>query len=230
MRVAIHQPNYFPWLGYFHKLAKSDLFIILDDDQFPKGSWTNRCRIKTPQGANWLTVPVKKRGRFGQKINECMSDDRKNWKRLHVKTIEQNYRNCRYWDEIKDDIFLLYLEKSNYLASFNITIINELCGKLAISTPIIHSSSLGISGKSTTRLIKLIKAVGGKSYLCGMGSSGYLDREVMIEEGIKVENQAYEHLHYRQPYGAFAPGLSILDVVANIGWEETQSHLYSKIS
>jgi len=216
MVVAIHQPNFLPWMGYFYKMAKCDIFIFLDNVQFSKNSFQNRVKIKTPQGAQWLTVPV--HFRFGQLTYEVQIDNQTNWREKHLKTFEMNYKRAPFFDEVYFLLKDIYLKaKWTSLVDFNIELIMKICGYLDIKPQIMKASSLGVDGKATELLIGLIKKVGGKIYLSGTGGMKYQDEERFKEEGIELIYSDFVHPIYPQLWGDFVEGLSIIDLLFNMG-------------
>ena len=107
--VAIHQPNFLPWLGFFYKMLKADLFVFLDNVQFSKNSYQNRVRIKTSQGQQWLTIPVFHS--FGQLTNEVQINNKENWREKHLKTLEMNYKRTPYFKIIYNMLESIYFKK-----------------------------------------------------------------------------------------------------------------------
>jgi len=219
MIVAIHQPNFFPWLGYFYKIYKADIFIFLDNVQFSRGSYTNRTLIKAKNDKKWLTVPVK--AKLGTLINQVIIYNEKNWKRSHIEIIKLFYKNAPYFKEIFPLIEEIYFFKNwKYLVDLNEYFILKIAKILNLNKRIVKASDLNINGKSTELLVKLVKAVGGTTYLSGIGGKKYIDEELFRKENIKLIYSDFKHPTYPQLGENFIPGLSILDFLFNCGFEK----------
>jgi hypothetical protein len=219
MLVAIHQPQFLPWLGYFDKIRQSDVFILLDNVQFKKNEWQNRNRIRTDQGAQWLTVPVKHN--FGQNINEVIINNNMDWRRRHLKAIEQHYRKSPHFDKYFMLFEELYAKEWISLEELNSFIILEIVKILEIDTKIVKSSEIKTTGKSTDRLIELCEYFKASSYLSGIDGKKYMDFDQFKRHNIKVVTQDYQHPVYNQLYTRsdeeFVSHLSILDLLFNCG-------------
>ncbi|MFY2060530.1 WbqC family protein [Achromobacter xylosoxidans] len=213
MRIAIHQPNYVPWSGYFYKIAQCDQFVFLDDAQYTKNSFINRNRIKTPQGEHWLTIPVSVS--LGQAIREIQLQ--RGAADKHIKTLQQSYAKTPgyklYMDGFAD---LLRAEHAN-LAELNIALIGHICLLLGINTPTVRASELEIAGSSDERLAAITAHLGGDTYLSGFGGANYQLEQTFSSKKITLETYKFRPPVYRQPWGEFIPGLSILDVLFNCG-------------
>ncbi len=226
--VAIHQPNFLPWQGYFHKLLSSDIFIFLDDAQFPRGkSYTSRVSIKSPNGPVWLTVPVKGKGEL-LPIKDILMDSTKDWKRKHLKTLEICYAKAPFFKECFPLIEEVYQTDERILCNFNIELITKLALNLASSTRIVRASEMDVNKSDQLgHLIQLVKQVGGTKYLTGTGkgSARYLDEEAFRQEGIEVIYQSFGHPSYPQLSGDFIPNLSIIDLLFNCGPDTSKKYL-----
>lgn len=212
--IAIHQPNYIPWAGYFYKILSSDSFVFLDDVQYTKNSFINRNRIKGPQGEQWLTIPVK--ASIENEIRE-VKFAKNNWAIKHIKTLEACYGKSRYYKHYKDEFDEILLTPFENLSELNISIIKKICEWLNINVNFYLSSELNIEGKSDERLIEIMKKLNGKNYLSGSGGSKYQDENKFLQEGIQVIYYQYKVPIYEQLWGEFIPGLSILDLIFNEG-------------
>jgi hypothetical protein len=215
--VAIHQPNYIPWLGFFYKIAKSDIFIFLDDVQYTKNSFINRNKIKTSQGSIWLTLPVRNKGRFGQLIREVELNESVPWRKKHIKTLEANYSRSIYFLKYYDSIKNLYDISNGSLSILNITFIKYICAELGIKTKFINASEMKISGTSTNRLVDICMQLGADTYFSGFGGSKYQEEEIFNKYGIKLQYSDFIHPVYTQLWGEFIPNLSIFDLLFNCG-------------
>lgn len=229
--VAIHQPNFLPWQGYFHKLLSSDIFIFLDDVQFPRGkSFTSRVSIKSPAGPVWLTVPVKGKGDLSPIKDIIMAGTPPDWKKKHLKTIENCYARAPFFKEYFPMIKELYQTGEQGLANFNIRLITCLAQTLASSTDTVRASELAVDyGSPLDRLIKLVKRVGGTKYLTGSGrgSDRYLDEEAFRREGLEVLYQSFVQPAYPQLGGPFIPNLSVIDLLFNCGPVAGRTYVFS---
>jgi len=220
MKIAIAQPTYLPWMGYFDGMDQVDCFVILDSVQFEKHSWQQRNRIKTPIGLQWLTVPVVSRGRLGQRIQdvEIPAGD---FARKHLRAIELNYRRAPYFDIYFPRLLeLLRIEGERLpLVDLNLRLIEWFCQLLGIQTRLVRSSDLEESGRRCELLVNLCRRLNADSYLSALGSAGYLLDELdrFSEAGIQVTFQHYEHPRYEQLFPPFCPYASVLDIVFNEG-------------
>jgi hypothetical protein len=227
--VGIHQPNFMPWLGYFYKLYKSDVFIFLDDVQFQKtgANYTNRVSINMNGKSQYLTIPVK-RYSGTWKINETQFNDEK-WKKKVIGSLQSNYGKAKHFKENKDFIFDLINHKASNLAEYNIKIIKEFAIKLDITTKMLNSSDYKISTSSTQRLIDLIKNVGGNIYLSGSGGDNYQEHSMYEQANIKLIYNKIPFFQYEQYKSSeFIAGLSIVDAIFNIGFERLKKEFFNE--
>ncbi len=223
MIVAAHQPHYMPWLGYLDKMAKSDLFVVMDDLQYEAQNYQNRQRIKLHSGAQWLTVPLE-RGSQSDRICDKRIDNsgsrRQHWQRRSWLTLEINYRRAPYFAKYADELYAVYAQPWVSLLELDMKML-ELARKwLDIRTPIIRASSLRLTGHKTDRLIDLCRKTDARCYLSGGGgSTGYLDVERMGRAGVGVIWQHFEHPRYTQRYPevGFVSHLGFIDLVLNCG-------------
>lgn len=219
MIASIHQPNYIPWLGYFYKIYKSDVFVILDDIKYIKNSYINRNKIKTPQGSMWLTIPVVYKADLKLKINEVITKDELNWNEKHLKNIEMNYKKTKYFYDFYEVFRDLLLKDYKTICDLNIAIIKKICEVLNIDTEIKLSSELKVDGKSTERLINICKITGTDTYLSGKGGKKYQDEELFRKNNIKLMYSDYNEKKYEQLWGDFLKKMSILDFIFNTGFD-----------
>ena len=215
MRLAIHQPQYLPWLGYFDKINKADVFVILDNVQYKKNEWQNRNKIKTVDGWQWLTVPVLYK--FPQKIQEVRINNRLSWNKKHLKSIKINYQNSQFFDKYYPRIKEILNEDWNYISKINIRLIKMIVDILGIRTKLILASTLNTEGSKTDRLISICRETGADHYLSGIGAKDYLETDKFNKENIKLEFQDFKHLVYPQQYGRFEPYMSVIDLIFNCG-------------
>jgi hypothetical protein len=223
--AAIHQPSFFPWLGFFNKISRSDVFVILDSVQFPKtgGYWANRVKIIISNTDNWITVPIVRTYSGTKLINEIQIDNSKKWNVKMLKTIEVNYKKAPFFEQIFPVIYNLLIEPKNNLCENNIFIINKLSEILNIrNSHFVLSSGLNVQSKATDMLIEITKKVNCNAYMCGAGASKYQEDEKFELNGIKLIYQNFVHPNYVQfNTEKFIQGLSIIDVLMNCGTEKT---------
>jgi hypothetical protein len=224
--IAVHQPNFFPWLGYFDKIAKSDAFVILDDVQFPRsgsGTWVNRVRLCVSGEGRWLTAPIKRDHHGTLNINEKFFDNTTPWRQKMIKTIESNYKKAEFYNENIDFLVSLISNNENNIAYYNISNIRSISEYLGLDNNKIKlASSFQVNSTSTQRIIDLVKLNEGNSYFCGGGATGYQEDELYEKNGITLNYQNYIHPHYAQRNnGEFIKGLSIIDAIMNLGKEAT---------
>lgn len=212
--VSIHQPNFIPWLGYFYKIKKSDIFVFLDNVQFSKNSYQNRVKIKSSQGAIWLTVPVMQS--FGQLTKDVKINNKEPWREKHLKTIEMNYKRSKYFKPVYEILNQVYYKKEwDLLTELNIEFINKISQYLSIETKTIRSSSLNVDGKSTDLLINIIKELHCFTYFSGKGAVNYQDEDKYKENDITLVYTDFRHPVYPQLWKEFVEGLSIIDMLFN---------------
>ena len=227
--VAIHQPEYLPWLGFFKKMMNVELFVFLDDVQFRKKGWQNRNRIRINDGTTLLSIPVHTHSY--PKINEVTIDNEKNWSIRHKKSILYNYARAPYFDEIKDFIESIFEKKFQYLVDLNTEIIKFIMNELEIKSKIVFSSELEISKKGSDRVLDICKAVDADHYITGtFWAESNLRVEEFKKSNIDVEFQKFQHPIYKQIHGEFIPEMSIIDLLFNEGRKEAKKILQNSIS
>jgi hypothetical protein len=216
VKLAIHQPQYLPWLGYLAKWAAADAFVFLDTVQYEKNGWQNRNRIKTPAGPQWLTVPV--RVRLGTPIGEVAVDTAQPWRERHLRAIENAYARAPHLARHREALRGLYATDWPRLAPLAVATAEWLARAAGIATPARLASTLEVSaGGPTERLIALCRAMGADTYLAGREGGNYMDRQAFARAGITVLFQDYKHPEYAQPHGEFVPFLSGLDLLLTHG-------------
>jgi len=217
IRVAIHQPNFFPWLGYFDKMHRADIFILLDNVQFSRGTYINRTRVNTENGPRWLTVPVKFSLSRKDTIHRVMIDPSTTWKKDHLEKLRNYYLNAPFWDETNDLIVRMYAINHSCLCELNIRIIMELKSLFQIKCRVIRASEIESGATSGKRLVELVRGAGGTVYLSGDGSQWYLDETLFRDAGVDLEYTHFTGPVYPQVHGGFKAGLSALDALFNVG-------------
>jgi hypothetical protein len=226
MIVSIHQPNFIPWLGFFDKVDRSDIFILLDNVQFEKNDWQNRNRIKGPNGPQWLTVPVKHR--FPQTIEEVSIDNQTNWRRKHWNAIVSNYRKAPFFDQYSPLFEAVYQQEWSRLVDLNMHFLKQMFDIIGLTTSIRLASEFQTDETSSSRLTSLCKVVGGDIYLAGAGGHNYLDPMPFESSRIRIEYQEYRHPEYPQLFGPFVAHVSVLDLIMNCG-EQSLNTIRGKI-
>ena len=218
MIVAVHQPQYLPWLGYFDKINRADAFCYLDNVQYKKNEWQNRNRIKTSQGWQWITVPVLYR--FPQKIDEVKINNAVNWRRKHLQALITNYKKAPFFHEYIEFFEKLYSRDWEFLSELNIYLIENICKMLNLrQRPTVLASNLSLAEDPTDRLIDICKSLGGDTYLSGQDGIKYMNLECFTESGVKVVVQDFKHPVYPQLFGDFQSHLSIVDLLFCCGPE-----------
>jgi hypothetical protein len=218
MIVAVHQPQYLPWLGYFAKIDRADVFVLLDTVQFKKNEWQNRNRIKTAAGPQWLTVPVTYQ--FPQRIAAVGVNNRERWQHKQRQALISNYRQAPRWDVLAPLMEEILTPQWEGLAALNIFTVKGLAKILGIETPLYVASELPpFPEDPDERLIAITRHFGADTYLAGGGGRDYMDLGRYARNGIEVLFQDYRHPVYEQRFGAFEPFMSVVDLIFNHGGE-----------
>lgn len=216
MRVAIHQPQYLPYAGFFHKLSLADIFVIMDDVQYDK-RFTNRNKILVPNGWTWITVPIDKECKFGPNLDVRINNEVV-WKELHWKRILHSYSGSKFFYMYRSYFESLYKKDWDLLFDLDYETTKQVIAWLGIKIEIVRESELGVRGESTQRLVNACKALGADTYISGPHGKNYLDEKLFEKSGIRLEYQNYVCRKYRQHLSeSFVPDLSIVDMLANVG-------------
>ncbi len=220
-KIAVVQSCYIPWKGYFDLINQVDEFILYDDMQYTRRDWRNRNLIKTPNGLDWLTIPVDVKGKYFQKINEAQISD-KSWAKTHWKTITANYARAAYFKEYKDFFHELYLqcEQEDYLSQVNFKCLQAICSLLNIKTTLSWSTDYPVDDalKKTERLVALCQQSKATHYLSGPSASAYMQHNLFNDVGVDVSYIDYSsYPPYEQLFGKFEHGVTILDLIFNAG-------------
>lgn len=224
-KVAIHQPNYAPWLGFFQKISTADVFVFLDDVQFSKGSYTNRVKVLSHTGTKWLTVPVKVQ--FGQLIREIRIAHAR-WYESHLDYLYNTYRKASHFDAVWPRMKQIYhhAAESPQLCAVNTLITEEVSRLLGLHCTFRLSSGFPTCGNSDDRLVELVKQIDSRgTYLSGKGASAYQDPAKFAAAGLGFEYLDFTHPVYPQFQKNFTPGMSVLDPLFHLGVEETAALL-----
>lgn len=217
MIVAIHQPQYLPWLGYFHKMVVADVFCLLDTVQYRKNEWQNRNRIKTANGWQWLTLPVS--FKFPEIINAVRINNSVNWRKKHLQSLETNYRKAPFYERYRESYKSVYEQEWEMLSDLNIRFIQLIRESLGIHGKTIARASefKNLNEDPTGRLIDICKRLGGDTYLSGASGPAYMDMSAFERNGLAVKVQEFEHPEYPQLFKGFESHLSIIDLLFNCG-------------
>ena len=216
--VAIHQPNFFPWLGYFDKIARSDVFVFLDSVQASKtgGSWLNRVKVAVNGDARWVTAPID-RSYHGVRLVREIDFGSTLWRDQLLKTLASSYGRAAFYGETMQLVQPLIQNPDNNLARFNHFAIMSIVSALKLDTKqFVISSSLGLEGQNNDLLVAITRAVGGDTYLCGGGAAEYFDERPFTAAGLTVRYQNFAHPEYL-PADRLIPGLSVLDAMMHCG-------------
>ena len=213
--VVISQPMVFPWSGLFEQVRAADVFVHFDDVQFPQGrSFTSRVQVKTAQGVQWLTVPVR---RGETTIRDVRIDEQTDWRARHLRTLEQAHARAPHRDAMLGLVHRVLERRHERLADLNIDAIEAMAGFLGLSPRFARSSDTPVEGKGTTRLLALLELHGATRYVTGHGARNYLDHDLLESRGIAVEYMQYACRPYDQPHGPFTPYVTMLDAIAWLG-------------
>lgn len=226
--VVIHQPDFAPYMGFFHRFLHADLYVVLDHVQFVTNtskSWTHRDKIKTAKGEKWLTLGVKKPP-LATPINQVeLSDDLK-WIDSNLALLHENYRKSQGYSEVMPIVEQLYrTTPTGKMVDFNIKWLEVFAEILDVRIPFVLSSTLEPSGQKNELLIGLLQKVDATHYLSGTGARAYMDPEKFSQAGIELKWQSFSHPEYPQQHGPFIPYLSILDALLNCGITKTRDLL-----
>ena len=221
--ISIHQPNFFPWLGYFSKIKNSDVFVFFDDVQFPKnsGCWSNRVKLLISDDARWATAAIDRSYHGTRTIQEMRFLADNPWREKLLKSIETNYRRHPFFNETLDLIAPLLFNSEANIADYNIQAVYAISDRLGLDTnKFQRSSCLPHEGSSNELLCSLTQLLGGSIYMCGGGADGYQDEAIFKNYGITLKYQRFVHPVYPQ-HGRdeFIAGLSVIDAAMNLGWD-----------
>ena len=216
--LAAHQPNFLPWLGLFHKVGQADVWVLADDVQYSRGSLTNRNRIRTSAGWQWLTVPVLTRGRGQQRICDVQIQPDGDWRRKHCQALRWHYSHAPFFDAYAPAIEDLYAGAWTQLIDLNVALLRHLLQLLDLEVEVIFSSQMDLRSERTLRLVDMTKSCDCQVYLSGGGASkAYLDEEAFAAAGIECRFTEFEHPVYPQGHEGFVAEMSVLDLLFNCG-------------
>lgn len=217
--IVISQPMFLPWVGMFEQLNLSDVFVHYDDVQMPRGrSFTNRVQLKTKDGIKWLTVPIDRKN-SGKLIKETLISYNRDWRDNHLNTIKHAFAKARYNSSVYAVIDEIYDHRFTTIDELNIFSFELIARKLGFDKRFLRSSGLSIDGVSSERLLRITKNLGGKKYITGLGALNYIDYNLFETDNISVEYMQYKLNPYSQLFSGFTPYVSILDLIANEGFQ-----------
>jgi len=218
MIISANQPYFFPYPGVFYKAYHSDVFVVLDEVQFPRRTtWITRNRFKNDQGTLWMTVPVWKKGLGLQKINEVRICHEGRWAKKHMDSLRNAYGHAPYFTDHFNFIETLFSERFEKLIDLNTQIIKYFLKILDIETKVILLSELGVQAVGNQLLVEICRNLGSSRFLAQNAAGKYLDTDLFNKEAIKIEYVKPPSLIYPQLWGSFIPNLSAFDLVVNCG-------------
>lgn len=224
-KIAITQSNYIPWKGFFDSIQLVDVFVLYDDMQYTKRDWRNRNMIKSPEGTQWLSIPVEVKGKYFQKIRETRISD-PSWAKSHWTTLCHVYGKMPGFAEYSPLFEELYRKEYTYLSEVNYAFIKAICEILNIQTEIIWSSEFELPEGKTERLVHICKTLNGTDYYTGPAAKNYMEERLFEEENIRIHYYDYSgYPEYSQRFPPFTHGVSILDLIFSVGKE---AHSYMK--
>ncbi len=231
MRVSISQPAYLPWLGYFNRIANSDIAVVLDDVMLERSSttrFTNRNKILTATGPAWLTVPIIKSGVGQPLISQALIDKDQNWQEKHRRSIAYNYTKAPYFSCHENWLGAFYGCSWTHLSPLLAESTSYLLGCLGISTPLVYSSQLNAPGSKSELILNICLCLGATTYISGPLGRNYLELDSFSHNGISIIFDEYSHPRYCQSTIDFHPRLSVLDLLFNCG-DDSMGILFSQI-
>lgn len=223
--VVVEQPNYIPWIGYFDLIAQSDVWVWYDDVQYTKRDWRNRNRVAGEGEPVWLTIPVRTRGRYEQKILEVEIDRERPWEHKHLETLRHCYREAPAFEEVFAIVRKTLEAGHERLADLTIELNEELCRFLGLRTRFLRSSGMEVQGDRQERLLEICRRLGAGVYLSGPAARSYLTPEPFHREGLELRYIVYDYPPYERGGRPFIPRLSILDPLFWLGPEGTRALL-----
>lgn len=185
--ISIHQPDFFPWLGFFEKIARSNIFVVLDDVQYLRRAYHNRDKILINGIEKWITIPTLNKGNYNILIKNVKIDNSNNWKKSFLKTIHHNYKKQKNFENFYPKIEKIINQNYKYLIDLNLSIIDLILNEFGLNeTKMILSSSMKIEEANSKKILKIVQNLNGSSYITGMGSKAYLDEESFKKNNIEI--------------------------------------------
>jgi hypothetical protein len=227
--AAIHQPNLFPWLGYFNKLARADVFVVLDDAQYQKtgSSWSNRVKLVVAGQAKWVTAPIRRAAHGVQTIAQLEWDEQP-WRDKLLKTLQLQYGRAPYYAEAMELLQPLVRNPQRKVCAYNLDAVRAIAQALGLRPRIELASAFGVGSSGTLRLVQLVQRAGCRRYLVGGGAGGYQDDALFAGTELELQYQAFVPQPYpQQGVEVFIPGMSIIDPLMNCGLVRTRELVVS---
>lgn len=207
-----------PWLGFFHKIALADVYVILDNVQYRRRYFQNRNKIRTKEGWQWLTVPVEKEKRDALLIKDvAINNENLNWKSRNIQSLYHNYRKAPYFHNYWEEFKATYEKDLFALADLNLSLIKFFFKTLNMEKAIRLASELKVSGEKGELIFNICTALRAKTYVSGISGKEYLDLKQFQEAAINIVFQEFHHPIYKQLYDPFIPCMSVLDLLFNYG-------------
>lgn len=230
MKIAIHQPEFMPWMGFFNKMALADLYVIFDHVQFKKRYFENRNRLVSPSGdIFFVTIPIISKGRYTQAIQDVQIDNTQRWREKLLKTIQHTYKDTAFFEKYYPEICALFYRDYDLLKDVNLEIINFFRRTLGISTPMLFSSDMSVEQyKASDLILQICLKNNADVYLCGESGKDYLHVDDFKKSGIGINWLGYQCPQYKQSCKEFIPNLSTLDLLLNHG-EKSFDILMAKV-
>lgn len=221
MIITIHQPEHLPWLGYFNKMAKAELFVIMDNVQFEKNYFQNRNRIIGTNGVQWIGVPVKTVGHMDNILRDTEIAGDNRWKNKYLKTIQMSYGKHPFFDSVFATLEDAVALDTNKLTDINVSIFKNFADKMDIRPEFVRASELDVQGKKSDLVLEICKAVNATTYISGPSGRDYMKLETYEQANIEVKFNDYHHPVYEQKRTTeFVPYMSTLDLLMNVGFEQ----------
>ncbi len=228
--ITAHQSSYLPWLGFFHKIALSDVLVVLDGVQFEKNSFSNRNRVKGPQGPFWLTVPVHLKGHLSNKIKDIKINQDSTWKKDHLKSLEMNYCKAPYFDRYIGFFRSCFAKDWHNLAELIDYMLLWLLEQLDINVEIFKMSDFSFQEKKSDLVLEICRKFEADTYIFGSLGKSYAEADKFKQQGIKIHFQDYKHPEYQQLHGEFTSHLSAIDLLFNHGPKSGQILMEGNLS
>ncbi|SCC90883.1 Uncharacterized protein SCG7109_BC_00070 [Chlamydiales bacterium SCGC AG-110-M15] len=223
------QPTFLPWAGYFHLISSADTFVFLENIPLSKQSWQTRNRILLENKKHWLSVPLESRT-LSQKICEVKLNSTLNWREKHLSTLKHAYAKKPFGHKVISLISDIYNLPLTHLADLNIALIKAISQELKLDTSFYRASELGIEGQRTDRLITICQHFDSDTYLSPQGAKDYISEDQSFDKStINLQYQHFEPKNYFQGYQQdYVPYLSVIDLIANVGWEASKEYISSQ--
>jgi hypothetical protein len=225
------QPTYLPWAGYFNLIQQAEVFVFLDDVQFSAQSWQQRNRVVVGGQPHYLTVPVLTKGRAEQEIREVQTDERQNWRKKHLSTLQQAYARHPHGKETVTLVAEVLSSGSTSLAQLNMDLVLAFCGVLKLAPRMAKSSELPVAGRRSAHVLDICRHFAADTFLSAAGSRDYIEEEgILAAGGVTVLYQNFDARPYPQPkVQEFISHMSVVDLLANVGFDGGREYVSQPI-